>query len=155
MTFLGLTTVLGASALMLTGCHAHGFQHDQGFITPERIQKIIEWKLNDFMDTVDATPAQRERIRTVADGLIARGRAMHLEMAEHHRALFNEWKSESPDLDRIRSILDDASERKAMFAKEVAAAVVELHGILTPEQRDQITEFIETHHAGRHGAPLR
>lgn len=152
--FWGMTVMLAATTLSMTPCHAHGFHPGTGFITPERIQQVIEWKLNDFMATVDATPEQREQIRALADRLIARGAAMHLEMAGNHKALFDEWKSDTPDMTRINSILDDAAERKAVFAREVAAAVVELHGILSPEQRAQITEFIETHHAGRHGASL-
>jgi len=56
-----------------------------------------------------------------------------------------EWKSSRPDMDTIYNEIDTASEAKKVFAKKVADAVVELHKILTPDQREVITDHIEEH----------
>ena len=144
LALIGIPAILCTSAMAFTGCKGHG--HGKGFITPERIMKIVDWKVDDFMDEINATSTQRERILEIKDRLISEAVVVHTEMAGNHVTLFNEWKSDSPNMDTINGIIDDASARKAAFGKTVADSIVELHSILTPEQRAKITEHIEKNH---------
>ncbi len=140
---IGGVFVVALGMLMGFGaCRGHG----NGFMTPERIRTVIDWKTADFMDKIDATSQQRERIEALKDRLIQEAVTLHMQLHSNHGLFLEEWKSAAPDVERIHAELDGHARLKKAFARKVADAVIELHGILTPEQRELLTERIEELH---------
>ena len=141
---LSIPVILGVSVLGISACHGHGI------MTPERILQIIDWRMDDVLNDLNATADQREQITQIKDRLITDGISLHKQLHDSHGIFLNEWKSDSPDLTVIYSGIDDAAALKRSFARKVAAGMVDLHAILTPEQRSILTTRIEEHIADAH-----
>ncbi|HEY0838758.1 MAG TPA: Spy/CpxP family protein refolding chaperone [Vulgatibacter sp.] len=120
---------LGAAAfLALTG-----FRHAKG--GPE------EWmnaRLDRLMTAIDATPDQRSRIEAIRDELMASRPARGGEKAE----LLAIFSQEEPDAAAVHARIGKAFDERRAFADRVADALIEVHGILTPEQREKVSKLI-------------
>jgi periplasmic protein CpxP/Spy len=62
-----------------------------------------------------------------------------------HRAFLDEWKAASPDKARLHQLVDERVEAFRKVAHEAVDAGVEVHDVLTPEQRAKITKKAERH----------
>ncbi len=67
-TILALV-VLAGGALALTAFRGHG--------DPARMDRFITHRLDDMLDDVHATDAQRQQITAIKDKLVAEGKALH------------------------------------------------------------------------------
>jgi protein CpxP len=117
----------------------HGWGHN-----PERLQQMVTWRLNDKLDDLDATDAQRQSILAVKDRLFADGVKL---MEEHHgvrQEAFQQLASEAPDAQKLHALVDARIDAMRAFAHKMTDAALEVHGTLTPEQRQELaTEFRE------------
>lgn len=148
MAVLGVPALLGLTAF---GAMAHGFHgKSKGFLNLERIQQIVDWKLNDILETIDATETQSTHIMDLKEQLLTEIISLHTDLQDPHAVLIDQWNSETPDMALIKATIDDAAAVKKAFGKRVAEAVVELHQILTPEQRALVTTHIEEHRSRAH-----
>jgi Spy/CpxP family protein refolding chaperone len=131
---LGGVTLLAAAGFGHRGgfCGAHG--------DPARMERMLGAHLDEVLDELEATPAQREKIAAVKDRLLAKGRALHEERGGAMTELLAQWESPTPDRARVNAIVDERAAGMQAFAHEVADAMVEVHAVLTPEQRAQVAE---------------
>jgi len=127
--------VLSAGAL--TACHHHR--------DPARVQAFLSHRVDDMLDDVKATDAQRQQIRAIADKLLADGQALHTGHAQVHSQLLALWQSDQPDAAQVHAIVDGRAATMKAFADEVADAVLQVHAILTPEQRATVAQKIQRH----------
>jgi Spy/CpxP family protein refolding chaperone len=123
------------------GCHRHGHGHD-----PAEISAFVTNRVDDVLDDLDATPEQRTRINAVKERMLAAGLELRGSRGETHDALFGEWKSGSPDAAKLHALVDTRFEAMKAIAQQAVDAGVEVHGILTPEQREQLTRKAERWH---------
>ncbi len=56
-----------------------------------------------------------------------------------------QWQAEQPDASQVHAIVDGRADAMRKFADEVADAVLQVHGILTPDQRAIVTKKIQRH----------
>jgi Spy/CpxP family protein refolding chaperone len=117
----------------------HGWGHN-----PERIKQMVTWRLNDKLEDLDATDAQRQSINAVKDRLFDDGVQL---MEEQHAArdeAFTQLASDAPDAQKLHSLVDARIDAMRAFAHKMTDAALEVHGTLTPEQRKELaTEFRE------------
>jgi periplasmic protein CpxP/Spy len=144
-TFLGVMGVglAGLAGIVLLtgfhgGCGGRGHGHD-----PAAIQAMVTEHLDDMLDDLDATPAQRERIQAVKDRLLANGLAMRGARQAAVQEVLAQWKSDQPDVARLHALVDERVDAFRTFAHEAVDGAVEVHGTLTPEQRAKITKKAE------------
>ncbi|MCC6336959.1 MAG: periplasmic heavy metal sensor [Myxococcales bacterium] len=130
---LGLTLAVGA-----TGC-------GRGADRLERAEKLVDWKVADAMDDLDATPRQAERAQGLAKGLVVEARPLVKQALEARDVLIAEWKTNKPDSAKVHAVVDSQLDAARGFVHRVADAAIELHGLLTPEQRDEVTARFEKH----------
>ncbi|MEL6544404.1 MAG: periplasmic heavy metal sensor [Myxococcota bacterium] len=112
----------------------------------ERAQKFIKWRVNDMLEEIDATDEQSSKVNTVVDGLMRDALPM---IEEHHRAKgeFHEMLfSDALDPETLHKAVDARIAEFTEFAHKAADAAVELHGTLTPEQRDELREMLPRRH---------
>jgi len=112
---------------------------------PARLDRFVTHRLDDLLDDVRATDAQRQQIRALKDRVLADGRAVRAGQAEARRELMAEWRSDAPDQAKVKAIVDARADAMKKMAEEVAEAMGEVHGILTPGQRALITRKLERH----------
>lgn len=137
--FLGLALAVGAGAF--AGCRGHGF----GKPDPERMYKMLSWHVDDVLDDLKVDQSQRDKIKVIKDRLWNEWRAMHDKSKSHKQDLLTQWRSANPDPAVLRAHVDGHAEQMRTMGQKLADAVLEIHGILTPEQRTQVADLVEKH----------
>jgi len=134
----GFVTLTG-----FAGCRGHGHGHGRD---PAEVAAFVGARVDDALDDLDATPDQRTRVNAVKDRLLAAGQQARTGNPEAHQALLAEWKSSSPDAAKLHALVDARIDAMRAFAHQAVDGGIEVHGILTPEQREKVTKKIERWH---------
>jgi periplasmic protein CpxP/Spy len=134
---------VAASALLaialLSGFRGGGWSKD-----PERIKQIITWKLDDKLDDLDATDAQKQSIHALKDRLLTEGQSMMGEHQATRLEVLTQLEADTPDAQKLHALVDARIDAMRAFAHRVTDTVLEAHRILTPKQRQELaTEFRE------------
>ena len=132
---LGLAAVVVLAAGFRGGCGGH--RHD-----PAGIDRMVTAHLEDVLDDLDATPAQKGQVMALKDRLLQQGAALRQGSQETKRELVAQWDSAAPDRAKVHALIDARIDAMRAFAHQAADAGVDLHGILTPEQRAKISKKI-------------
>lgn len=115
----------------------HGWSRD-----PERMKQMVTWRLNDKLDDLDATDAQRQSIHGVKDRVFTEG----LTVMEDNRAAraeaLTQLESDNPDAQKLHALVDERVDAMRAFAHKVTDAVLEVHRTLTPQQRKELATEI-------------
>jgi Spy/CpxP family protein refolding chaperone len=127
------------AVVMLTGFRGGGWHKD-----PERIKQMVTWKLNDKLEDLDATEAQTASVNAVKDRLFEDGK----RLAEEHQAtrleVLTQLESDAPDAQKLHTLVDTRIDAIRAFAHKVTDAALEVHRVLTPAQRKELsTEYRE------------
>lgn len=133
-----LVAVGGLAAWRGGGCGAHGHGRD-----PAAVAAFVTDRVDDALDDLEATPAQRERIHAVKQRLFEKGAAERDAGRAARAALLAEWKAGTPDAARLHALVDERAAAMTALAHEAVDAAVEVHGALTPEQREKLTRKVE------------
>ncbi len=137
----GLTlAVFAVGALTLTA-----FRGPCGGGDPARMDRFITHRLDETLDDIHATDAQRQQIQAIKEKLVTDAKALRAGHGDVHEELLAQWKSETPDAARVHAIVDDRAASMKKFADEVADSLLQVHGILTPDQRAQIAKKAQRH----------
>jgi Spy/CpxP family protein refolding chaperone len=110
-------------------------------VKAQRVEKLIDARVQVFLDDVDARPDQRERFKALEEQLktdfvpvAKQGRATREELAA-------QWNAPAMDRIKVHQLVDAQIERLKGFADELADGLVSLHDVLTPEQRAKAAEL--------------
>lgn len=140
----GGTGMLGLGAWQV---RAHG---GFGGHRREMAHKFMEFVVNEKLDQIGATAAQKAKVRAVEDRLIKKGEALRGERESFHRELMAIIEQDNPDPAQIKALAHERIDKLSRFADEAADALVELHGVFTPDQRRQLLaelrEIAQEHH---------
>lgn len=142
-----LTLMAAAGGLLLatgfaTGCHRGPGAHRD----PAEMAKFVTARVDDALDDIDATPAQREKIHAVKDRLLAQGTKLHADRAALHAELLAMWKADPIDRARLHAIVDERIDALRAFAHAAADGAADAHDALTPEQRAKVGKKAERWH---------
>lgn len=139
----GLAAVTLLSGFIGGGCGRRGWGHHGGQDS-SRAERFINWKVDDHLDELNATEAQRKRVHELKDGLIADGKKLHEEQRNVRGELVAQWDSATPDANRVHALVDERVDAFRGFAHKVADAVLEVHALFTPEQRKQVSDELHS-----------
>jgi Spy/CpxP family protein refolding chaperone len=129
--------VFAVGTLTLTAFRHHG--------EPAHFDRFVSHRVDDMLDDVKATDAQRQQITAIKDKLVADGKALRATHADLRKELLAQWQSDQPDAARVHSLVDGRADAMKGFADEVADALLQVHGILTPDQRAQLAKKMQRH----------
>lgn len=113
---------------------------------PAEVAAFVKDRVDDALDDVSATDAQRSQIQAIADRLLASGQAMHQDGQPLHAELLSQWQSPNPDRARLHSMVDQRIDAMRAFAHQAVDAGIEVHGVLTPEQRAKLEKKAQRLH---------
>jgi Spy/CpxP family protein refolding chaperone len=132
-----LSIALATAALSLApaGCARHRAD-------PAHIDKVVTAHLDDALDNLDATGAQRAKVHSLKDKLLQDGLALRGGQREARRELVAQWDADRPDAAKVHAVIDARIEALRAFAHEAADAALDLHETLTPEQRAKVSKRI-------------
>jgi Spy/CpxP family protein refolding chaperone len=142
----GGALLLAVGVVALTGWKGGYGGHGHHGRDPARMAAFVTDRVDGLLDDVDATADQRTRIHAVKDRMLAAGQAARAGRTEAHDALVAEWKSATPDAARLHALVDERVEEMRALAHQAVDAGVEVHGVLTPEQREKLTRKMERWH---------
>jgi protein CpxP len=112
---------------------------------PERMERFVSSRLDDLLDDVRASDAQRQQIQSIKDKVVADAKALRAGHGDVHRELLAQWQLDTPDAARVHAIVEGRADAMKGFADEVTDAVLQVHAILTPEQRAQVAKKMQRH----------
>ena len=87
--------------------------------------------------------AQRERVQALTKEAIANAKPLAEQAKVTRTALMTEWKSATPDAAKVHQLVDSQLESVRSFAHTLTDKALEVHQLLTPKQRDVLTEKAE------------
>ena len=137
LAVLGLATAALGLTAFRHGGHGHG--------DPARMQQFIDDRLASMLDEIKATDAQRQQITAIKDKLVADHKALRASHAGVKQELLAQWQADRADPAKVHAIVDERANGMKGFADEVADALVQVHDILTPEQRAQVAAKVQRH----------
>lgn len=110
---------------------------------PAEVAEFVTNRVDDALDDLDATPEQRTRLHAVKDRMLTSARGFHEASKGGHEVVLEAWKSPAPDAARLHALVDQRFDELRALAHQAVDAGVEVHGVLTPEQREKVTRKIE------------
>ncbi len=113
---------------------------------PSQVAAFVTDRVDDTLDDLNATDAQRQQIHAIKDRLLSKGLELRKEGEPLHAEVLAQWQSATPDRARLHALVDQRFEAMRAFAHEAVDAGIEVHGILTPEQRERVTKKVERLH---------
>jgi Spy/CpxP family protein refolding chaperone len=140
----GALLLFGVGPIVLAtvgGCGRHHGSRD-----PAQVAAMVTNHVEDTLDDLKATPDQRTRILAVKDRMLAAAQAAHGDRKATRDAVLAAWKSDTPDAASLHALVDQRADELRKLAHQAVDAGVEVHGILTPDQRAQVTRKIERWH---------
>ena len=124
------------------GFRGHGRHH-------EMMSKFVDFAVNEKLDEIGATAAQRQKVLDLKERLMVQGKALHDEKGEVRDRVLALLSEEELDAAQVRGVVKERTEAFSRFAESVTDAVIELHGTLTPEQRQKLLLEVREHMAER------
>ncbi len=138
----GMIVAGGLALIGLLGLGGCGHDHRPD---PERMDRMVTHRVNDALDGLKASPAQRQAILAVKDRLLARGQ----ELRGDHQALLRDalalWEAPSFDREKALALVDARLDAMRTMAHEAVQAAAEVHDTLTPEQRAEVAARVRKH----------
>ncbi len=123
-------------ALSLSAC---GGRH----MSPERVEKQLNDSVEDLLDDVDATPAQRTRTAELEKQILTDVLPLMKQGTEARATLVEQWKTPVPDSAKVHSLIDAELDSVRAFTHKLADAAIAFHQLLTPEQRQVVTKRLD------------
>ena len=138
-----LLTLAVASFVLLTGFKGgghHGGRDGHGFFGK---------KMERVLDEIDATPEQRAQIEAIRNRLVEQKKAQRQQgdREQMKQEMLSFWTEAQPSQQEMRARIDQRIERQRQNAYAMADAMIEVHRVLTPEQRAEVAQLIEQHAA--------
>jgi hypothetical protein len=82
--------------------------------------------VDDFLDELDATDAQRAKIHQLKEGLVPAALALHEENQGLKREALAQWDAKTPDAAKVHAMVDGRIAAFGAFAHRVADAALTL-----------------------------
>jgi Spy/CpxP family protein refolding chaperone len=144
MAVLALATS-GAGIFSIGAWRAHAHGGFGGHRDHAMMRKFVDFAVNEKLDEIGATEAQKQKIREVKDRLMKDGRALRESHAALREGVLTLLAQENPDAAQLKALIRERTDAVSHFGDEVADALVDLHATLTPEQRQKLLAGAREH----------
>jgi periplasmic protein CpxP/Spy len=110
---------------------------------PQRAYNFITNKVNGMLDDIKATDAQRAQINQLKDKLFNEGMELRKSQRGLRRDLLANWDAPQLDPNAVHAQVDKRIDALRAFAHDAADASIQVHDILTPDQRAQVKQELQ------------
>ena len=143
------TAVVGMTVLAIAAIASVAAAAAQrGHRNPKAAHDFISRKLDRMMDDIKATDAQRTQINQLKEKLFSEGMDLRKSGHDLRRELLAGWDAPQINADDLHARLDQQIEAVRAFAHDAANASIQVHDLLTPEQRAQLKQEMGKHARG-------
>lgn len=122
---------------------------DRTEMTTQELREHFRRGLEKVLDRLDATDQQRKQIRAVVARLEPRHEKLHAARKQAMATMTGEWGRKQMDPQVVDKATGQMLDELVASRADLTAALVEIHGILTPEQRAQVAEYMTKHRKRR------
>lgn len=144
--FLMIPVIFGAGAALAGfGFSHHGRCGGWGGRDPAKMARHVNAFVDDRLDDLDATDAQRQSIHAIANGLLTDLQAMRAEREDTREQLLSFWESDNPDPAAVHAAVDARVEKLRVMAHKLADAGLAARSTLDPKQRAKVASVIHEH----------
>ncbi len=131
-----------AAVVALAGFAAVGrFEHRD----PQRAHDLITRRVDAMLDDIKATDDQRAQINQLKEKLFNEGVELRKNQHSLTRELLADWDAAKVNTDDVHAQVDKRIDALRAFAHDAADASIQVHDILTPEQRAQVKQELRQH----------
>ena len=140
--------ILIVALAMSFGLVACGPQHGhmESALDGDHMAQFIQKRLDKILDKIDATEPQRTQIQAIKDKVLAELKGMRGDPHADHKLIFTELSN----AEKLRKMLDERIDKHKTMANKGLDAILQVHAILTPEQRTQVQALIKEKMERRH-----
>ena len=139
-------TAAGSGALGAGALHTYAARHcSHGTRHGAMMHKFVDFMVSEKLDEIGASDAQKQKVGEIKDRLMARGEALRGERMAAHKEIMEQLSRDQPDAERVHALVKERTEAFARFADDVASGVLEVHAVLTPEQRQKLLAHAREH----------
>ena len=104
--------------------------------------------LSHMLDEVNATPAQREQIKQIADKAQTDLKALHEQGKSLHEQGLKLWAQPVLDATAAEKLRQQMLAQHDQVSKRLMQAMLDVGQVLTPEQRAKVADQMQKHHGG-------
>jgi periplasmic protein CpxP/Spy len=138
--------VLAGLTIALAACGGRRHHKHHGEMTDAQLEERIHEKLDDKLDDIDASKAQRAKIRDIVDArVLPEIKTLRPLKKETREVLMTELLSGKPNGATLHKLVNERSGTLTAFAHTMADAALDAHGELTSEQRNDIADRMREH----------
>jgi Spy/CpxP family protein refolding chaperone len=123
----------------LAGC---GWRHHRRF-DPAHADHEVSEHIEDVLDDVKATDAQRAQIMGIKNRLLPEAMALAASQQKVRQEVVSQLASDHPDRARLHALADQQVEALRALVHKSVDGVVDAHDVLTPEQRAPLVKKMQ------------
>ena len=144
---IGIAAIAGIAAVVSTGLvTACGGPHcGHRGADPARMESFALWHVNETLDELDATEAQRRVILDRTRAVVRDAIALHDSHDDGHEVVRAELATGAPEADRLHALLDDRLDEVRAFGHRTIDRALEAYETLDADQRDALLAELEDH----------
>ena len=145
-----LLLALGAGVVAVAQMHAgqagHGGHGHAGPDGPMMVPQMVEWLVDNTLNDVGASDAQRAKVLAVKERVLAEAAQLHKDHDATHAEFKRQWDQDKMDAARLHALVGARMDEMARVLHGAVDGIVEVHDTLNPEQRRAVTAKIQALH---------
>lgn len=145
-----LAAAVSGAGLVGVGAYSYAHGGFRGPRDPAMLHRFIDFVVDEKLTEVGATEAQKQKVKEIKARLVKDGHALREGQEPLREQVLSLLEKDQVDEAQLKALVRARTEELARFAEEAAEALVELHGVFTPEQRQQLLAQAREHMARRH-----
>jgi len=131
------------------GAGPHGHGGGAGAEGPMAIPHMVEWLVDNALDGVNATDAQRTKVQAVKDRVLSQAATLHQAHDSTHEEFARQWQMDKMDAAQLHALVDARIEDLRRVLHTAVDGVVDVHDTLTPAQRQTLMEKVKVAHGAK------
>lgn len=135
-----LLLTLSVIAVSAVACGGH--RHE---MSPKMMHRLVLGEVDDLMDEVDATDAQRAAFESAAKAVLKDALALKEQHKNHDKALFKALRASTPDRRAIYTGIDEHAAVFEAFARSSVDRFLDAYETLDTEQRQIVIMKLAEH----------
>jgi protein CpxP len=113
---------------------------------PAIMKRMVTAVIDDALDAAQVTASQRPQIYAARDRVFAAVDEMRKNRGARMEELLTLFEADTIDAARLEALRTLREDGHRQVADAISRALVEVHGALTPEQRQALANYVRSHH---------
>jgi Spy/CpxP family protein refolding chaperone len=140
---------LSIAAVAATGCANDASAEEQYSAETQKAYELVSTRVDHALGEIDADDSQRDQVHAIKDRLFESARGVREQGRDTRVEVLEQFGKEKPDAERVHALIDERLEAHRKLMHQLADGMIELHGVLTPEQRNELLSRVEERMASR------